>query len=141
MWEAGGQSSRRPDSVVANCVFCKEPLRRPAGKKWWIGGSHYDEGLCYDCILAGMRVIMAGVEYAQEHMQEIGELPPNVEHEPPEAAAAGSGTQTDRTGCLPLAQCSVGRQSTPPTPVLCQSKVCAGEHPYPLGRVPLHRRH
>ena len=45
---------------------------------------------------------MAGVEYAHEHMQEIGELPPNVEREPPEAAAAGSGTQTDRTRCLPV---------------------------------------
>src|SRR5690349_7307124 len=30
---------------------------------------------------------------------------PNGEHEPREAAAAGSRTWRDRTGCLPLAQC------------------------------------
>jgi hypothetical protein len=31
---------------------------------------------------------------------------PNGEHEPREAAAVGSGIWEDRTGCLPLAQCS-----------------------------------
>lgn len=63
--------------VVAHCVLCKEPLTRPGGKKWWIGGSRYDEGLCYDCILAGMRVIMAGVSYAQEHGEGTNANPPN----------------------------------------------------------------
>jgi hypothetical protein len=31
---------------------------------------------------------------------------PNGEHEPREAAASGSRMRTDKTGCLPLAQCS-----------------------------------
>jgi len=60
---------------VAHCVFCKEPLTTPALKKWWIGGSHYDEGLCYDCILTGMRVIMAGVQYSQDNATEIQPAP------------------------------------------------------------------
>ncbi len=88
--EAVGRPGRPPSSppscsVAAHCVLCKEPLTRPGGKKWWIAGSHYDEGLCYDCILAGMRVIMAGVEYAQEHGQEIAELPPNAPAQRPPA--------------------------------------------------------
>lgn len=68
-----------PREVVVHCVFCRELLTRPGGKKWWIGRSRHDEGLCYDCILAGMRVIMAGVEYAQEHGQDIAEFSPNSE--------------------------------------------------------------
>jgi hypothetical protein len=76
-----------------HCVFCKEPLTRPGGEKWWIAGSSHDEGLCYDCILAGMRVIMAGVEYAQEHGEGTNE---NPKLEPPNessSAACGRGGQ------------------------------------------------
>lgn len=58
-----------------HCVFCHEPLTTPAKKKWWIAGGAYDEGLCYDCILAGMRIIMAGVQYAQDHEQELSPHP------------------------------------------------------------------
>lgn len=83
-----------------HCVFCKSPLTRPAKNKWWIAGSRHDEGLCYDCILAGMRTIMAGVEYAQDHLTELAAPEPepdvtmcketDINPNPPSRAAAGS---------------------------------------------------
>ena len=62
---------KKKSQPVARCVFCGCRLTAAPSKRWWIHGARHGQGLCYDCIMSGMRIIMASVERAQRQGEEI----------------------------------------------------------------------
>ena len=84
------------------------PSPAPAGSElrtwdvWWGCEHHCNLGTVYAHSREGA-LMTARLMYPR--VLDVDEVP-NDEHEPPEAAAAGSRTHTDTTGCLRLAPCS-----------------------------------